>query len=45
MRDPDVVVFMVCKLGCPVIRCRHPENPGMEDPVGKPDGAFREIIC
>lgn len=40
----DVVVTMGCNVQCPLLPCRHREDWGLDDPTGKEDEAFIEII-
>ena len=40
----DVVVTMGCNVQCPMLPCTHREDWGLEDPSGKEDAAFLEII-
>lgn len=40
----DVVVTMGCNVQCPVLPGTQREDWGLEDPTGKPDGAFLETI-
>ena len=42
--EVDVVVTMGCNVQCPFLPCSHREDWGLEDPSGKPDGAFLETI-
>ena len=41
---PDVVITMGCNVQCPHIPCSRREDWGLEDPTGKPDEAFVEVI-
>lgn len=41
---PDVAISMGCDVGCPFIGRAFDEDWGLEDPTGKPDAAFREVI-
>ena len=41
---PDVVILMGCNVGCPVTNAEIVEDWGLEDPSGKADEAFIEII-
>ena len=40
----DVVITMGCNVHCPYLACSHREDWGLEDPTGKDDAAFLEII-
>ncbi|MFA9379512.1 MAG: arsenate reductase ArsC [Acetanaerobacterium sp.] len=40
----DVVVTMGCNVQCPFLPCKRREDWGLEDPTGKDDAAFFEII-
>ena len=40
----DVVITMGCNVACPFLPCQWREDWGLEDPTGKPDGEFLEII-
>ena len=40
----DVVVTMGCNVSCPSLPCKHREDWGLDDPTGKSDKAFLEII-
>ncbi|MBQ7766673.1 MAG: arsenate reductase ArsC [Lachnospiraceae bacterium] len=42
--EPDVVILMGCNVGCPVTNAEIVEDWGLEDPSGKDDEAFIEII-
>ena len=42
--EVDVVVTMGCNVQCPFLPCSHREDWGLEDPTGKGDQAFLEII-
>lgn len=41
----DVVITMGCNVHCPFLPCRMREDWGLEDPSGKPDEAFLDIIA
>jgi len=41
----DVVITMGCNVGCPVIPYEHNEDWGLDDPSGKSDEEFLEIIA
>lgn len=40
----DVVVTMGCNVECPYLPCKHREDWGLDDPTGKDDGVFIEVI-
>lgn len=40
----DVVVTMGCNVECPYLPCKHREDWGLDDPTGKDDEAFIEVI-
>jgi len=40
----DVVVTMGCNVQCPFLPCKHREDWGLEDPTGKSDEEFIEVI-
>lgn len=40
----DVVVTMGCNVSCPFLSCKLREDWGLEDPTGKSDEFFLEII-
>ena len=40
----DIVITMGCNVQCPFLPCSHREDWGLEDPTGKPDEVFLEII-
>lgn len=42
--SPDVVITMGCNVKCPVLPCKLREDWGLEDPSGKNDENFFEII-
>lgn len=41
----DVVVTMGCNVQCPMLPCSHREDWGLEDPSGKEDAAFLEVMA
>lgn len=41
---PDIVIFMGCNVSCPNISFKYSENWGLEDPTGKDDEYFINII-
>ena len=40
----DVVVTMGCNVECPYLPCKHREAWGLDDPTGKSDEEFIEVI-
>lgn len=40
----DIVVTMGCNVACPSLPCKHREDWGLDDPTGKSDLVFRNII-
>ena len=40
----DIVITMGCNVQCPFLPCSHREDWGLDDPTGKNDDAFLEII-
>ncbi|MEA5013415.1 MAG: arsenate reductase ArsC [Candidatus Limiplasma sp.] len=40
----DIVVTMGCNVECPFLPCKHREDWGLDDPTGKDDEAFIEVI-
>ncbi|NBK99226.1 MAG: arsenate reductase ArsC [Erysipelotrichia bacterium] len=40
----DVVITMGCNVNCPYLPCKHREDWGLEDPTGKCDDEFKEVI-
>ena len=40
----DIVITMGCNVSCPSLPCRFREDWGLEDPTGKSDEAFLEVI-
>ena len=40
----DVVITMGCNVQCPMLPSSHREDWGLDDPTGKDDAAFLEII-
>jgi arsenate reductase len=40
----DIVITMGCSVQCPYLPCRHREDWGLDDPTGKPDDTFIEVI-
>ena len=42
---PDVVIFMGCNVSCPYLPFQYSENWGLDDPTGKSDEQFEDIIA
>lgn len=42
--QPDIAISMGCNVGCPFIGRPFDDNWGLEDPTGKSDEAFVQII-
>lgn len=42
--DIDVVITMGCNVECPFLPCQHREDWGLDDPSGKDDDFFIDII-
>lgn len=42
--DPDMAISMGCNVSCPYIERGFDEDWGLEDPTGKSDEAFKDII-
>lgn len=40
----DIVVTMGCNVECPSLPCKHREDWGLDDPTGKSDAEFIEVI-
>ena len=40
----DVVITMGCNVQCPFLPCSHREDWGLDDPTGKSDEAFFDVI-
>lgn len=41
----DVVITMGCNVQCPYLPCKIREDWGLDDPTGKPEGAFLDTIA
>lgn len=41
---PDIIITMGCNVQCPCLPCEYKEDWGLEDPTGKSDDAFKEVI-
>lgn len=42
---PDVAIFMGCNVSCPYLPYQYSENWGLDDPTGKEDAFFEDIIA
>lgn len=40
----EIVITMGCNVECPYLPCKHREDWGLDDPTGKDDDAFKNII-
>ncbi|MGI5964015.1 MAG: arsenate reductase ArsC [Lawsonibacter sp.] len=40
----DIVITMGCNVSCPALPCRYREDWGLDDPTGKPDEFFLEVM-
>lgn len=40
----DIVITMGCNVSCPSLPCRYREDWGLDDPTGKSDDSFLEVI-
>ena len=40
----DIVITMGCNVSCPSLPCRYREDWGLDDPTGKEDDCFLEVI-
>lgn len=40
----DIVITMGCNVSCPSLPCRYREDWGLDDPTGKSDENFLEVI-
>lgn len=40
----DIVITMGCNVDCPYLPCKYREDWGIEDPTGKSDDYFNEVI-
>jgi len=40
----DVVITMGCNVECPYLPCRYREDWGLDDPTGKSDKFFAQVI-
>lgn len=42
--EPDIVISMGCEVGCPYVGRPFDDNWGLDDPTGKEDAAFLQVI-
>lgn len=42
--EADIVITMGCNVNCPYLPCKYREDWGLEDPTGKSDKVFEDII-
>lgn len=40
----DIVITMGCNVNCPYLPCKYREDWGLEDPTGKSDDVFEQVI-
>ena len=40
----DIVITMGCNVECPYLPCKHREDWGLDDPTGKSDEEFKNVI-
>ena len=40
----DYVITMGCNVVCPILPCKHREDWGLDDPTGKSDEEFTNVI-
>lgn len=40
----DIVITMGCNVSCPALPCRYREDWGLDDPTGKGDKCFLDVI-
>lgn len=40
----DIVITMGCNVNCPTVSCEYREDWGLDDPTGKGDEAFEQVI-
>lgn len=43
--EPNVAISMGCNVGCPFIGRPFDDNWGLNDPTGKDDAAFKQVIA
>ncbi len=42
--EPDVAIFMGCDVSCPTLPYKYSEDWNLDDPSGKDDDTFKQII-
>lgn len=42
--DIDIIITMGCNVQCPHMPCQYHEDWGLEDPTGKDDACFEDVI-
>ena len=42
--EVDIIITMGCNVNCPNLPCQYREDWGLDDPSGKADEVFKEII-
>lgn len=42
--DVDIVITMGCNVQCPTLPCKYREDWGLDDPTGKSDETFKDVI-
>ena len=40
----DIVITMGCHVSCPALPCRHREDWGLDDPTGREEACFLDVI-
>lgn len=40
----DIVITMGCNVNCPILPCKHREDWGLDDPTGKSDDVFLDVM-
>ena len=40
----DIIITMGCNVECPFLPCKHREDWGLDDPTGKSDAEFTDVI-
>ena len=41
----DIVITMGCNVTCPSLPCRYREDWGLDDPTGREEGAFLDVMA
>lgn len=41
----DIVITMGCNVSCPSLPCQYREDWGLDDPTGREDGVFLEVMA